>query len=135
MDAANAFIERHQLTIDLTVVWIVILSCFVIAVGLFTAWWTLRGTYDQTAVGRALKRQKASLTVAFFSNGVYWSAVLAAHYTGHRMIPLLGIALRLLFAGGMVAAAVFVGLFVRALRREIGRERTGIAPLVESPSD
>ena len=135
MDAANAWIERHQLIIDVTVVWIVIFSCFVIAVGLFTAWWTLRGTYDQTAVGRALKRQKASLTVSFLANGVYWSAVLAAFYTGHRLSPWLGLVLRLTFAGGMLAAAVFVGLFVRALRQEMGRERVGIAPLVKPTPD
>ena len=129
MDAINDWLQRHELAIDLAVIFIVVVSGYIIAAAMFTAAWTLRGTHDQTAVGRALKRQKVSLGVAFLANAVYWSVVLYAYYTGYIPSVAGKTLLRLIFAGGMLFGAVFASLFVRALRREIGRERYGVAPL------
>ena len=131
-----AWLQRHDVTIDLITIWTVVLSALVIAGGLAVAWWTLRGTHDQTAVGRTLKWQKIALAVAFFVNGLYWGVVLTAYYTGYIVNLWEKVALRLLFSGGMLAGAVCVFLFVRALRREIDAEESwGTAPLAASHED
>lgn len=131
-----AWLHRHDVTIDLITIWTVALSALVIAGGLAVAWWTLRGTHDQTAVGRTLKWQKIALAVAFFVNGLYWGVVLTAYYTGYIVGLWEKVALRLLFSGGMLIGAVCVFLFVKALRAEIdAEEQYGIAPLAGPQED
>ena len=130
MDTLANWLQRHDLTIDLITIWTVVVSAVIIAAGLAVAWWTLRGTHDQTTVGRSLKWQKITLAFAFIVNAAYWGVVLVAYYTGYMVGLWEKVALRLLFSGGMLVGAVVVFWFVRTLRREIHREQSwGTAPL------
>jgi hypothetical protein len=105
--------------IDLITIWAVVLSAFVIGLGLLVAWLVLRDTRDQTRVGVTLKWQKLALSLAFLVNGCYWGIVLLAYYTGFIVDFWDKMVLRLFFAGTMMAGAVFVSLFIRELLVEI----------------
>lgn len=136
MTGVSEWLQRHDLTIDLITIWTVVVSAVIIASGFAVAWWTLRGTHDQTAVGRALKWQKITLAFAFTVNAAYWGVVLAAYYTGYIVGLWEKAALRFLFSGGMLTGAVVVFWFVRTLRKEIHREQQwGTAPLAGHQPD
>ena len=135
MDTLANWLQRHDLTIDLITIATVVVCAYIIAAGLFVAAWTLLGTHDQTAVGRTLKWQKFALAGAFFVNGIYWTVVLTAYFAGYIVGVWEKIALRLVFSGGMLVGAVFVFLFVRALRSQIGVTEYGSAPLAGPQDD
>jgi len=129
MDGLSAFLQRHDVTIDLITIWLVVVAAAFTAIDLFRAAWELRGTEDQTDLGRDLKRQKVALGLVSFVNGFYWAFVLFAYYTDYVPGMWEKSAIRLVFAGGMVLGSVFVRLFIRSLRKERCRGTTGSIPL------
>lgn len=123
------WLQAHDLAVQVIVVWIVALSSFAIALAMFTAWLTLRGTRDQTKVGMTLKWQKIAVSTALLANGMYWSMVLVSFYYDWRADFWDRMALMLVFSIGMMTGAVFALLFAYHLRRESRSGREGAIPL------
>jgi Trk-type K+ transport system membrane component len=123
---AEAWITRHDLTIDLVTVWTLAVGFAALALVELVTWLTMVGARDETTLGKRLRPKK--LGSAFICTGMstLYSLTLYAYYREHQFDVWSVFALRILIIAGIVTAVTFGVRFVTALRREVwgwdGRE-------------
>ena len=112
------FVRRHDVTLDLIVVWSLCVGALTMSVAKLVAWWTIRGTADSTMVGVSLKQQKLSESVFWFGLSLLYGMTLAAFYFAHRFGPPERTALRVILMVAVVTSVYYVSRFIYYLRRE-----------------
>jgi Trk-type K+ transport system membrane component len=116
---AEAWITRHDLTIDLVTVWTLAVGFAALALVELVTWLTMVGARDETTLGKRLRPKK--LGSAFICTGMstLYSLTLYAYYREHQFDVWSVFALRILIIAGIVTAVTFGVRFVTALRREV----------------
>lgn len=117
-DAIERWITAHDLTLDLVTVWCLAIGFGVLALVKIVSVAALRGSHDQTDVGRSLKVQKAAEAVACVAMATLYGLTLYGYYDGYQFGVWERFGVRLIVAGGVLIASVFGVRFVLALRRE-----------------
>lgn len=127
----TAWLQRHDLTLDLITVWALALGFGLFGLVKLMSWWTLRKQADQTMVGVSLKKQKLGEMFLGFGMATLYSMTLFAYYIYGTPF---GFWERLAVRAGLVVAVVFASyhgvLFGYHLWRESRGGRTGPIPLV-----
>lgn len=115
---AEAWIDRHDLTIDLITVWCLAVGFAVLALVEFVTWLSMRGALDQTRVGQRLRPKKLGYALICVAMSTLYSLTLYAYYREHHFGVWSVFALRVLIIVGIVTASVFGVRFIAALRDE-----------------
>ena len=115
---AEAWIDRHDLTVDLITVWCLAVGFAVLALVEFATWLSMRGALDQTRVGQRLRPKKLGYALIAVAMSTLYSMTLYAYYQHHQFGVWSVFALRVLIIVGIVTASVFGVRFITALRDE-----------------
>lgn len=107
----------HSETLDIITYWFLLAGSFVLGVAKLVSWWVLRGTTDVERLGRSLKRQKLSESIAWFSLSGLYATMVAVSY-GYRPMEHERLLLRLTLWFAISLAAVYVILFVGDLKND-----------------
>lgn len=118
MTAVWEFIKRHDVTLDLIVVWALCLGAFTMGTAKMIAWWTIRTTRDATAIGASLKKQKLSEGVFWYALSLLYAMTLAAFYWSHQFGLPERTALRVVLMVAIVVSIYYVARFIYYLRRD-----------------
>jgi len=125
----DAFLSRHDLTIDLLIVWTMAVGFYVYALVKFVSWGVLRSQADVTMVGVSLKHQKIAEAGLGLAMGTLYGMTLVAYYTGHSF----GAWERVLLRGMVVFVMLLGGIFGLRFLYYLGRESRLTAPDDTSP--
>lgn len=100
----NAFLARHDVTIDLLTVWVLTVGFYLYAVVKIVSWGVLSSQSDVTMVGVSIKHQKLAEAGLGLAMGTLYAMTLYAYYAGHTYDAWERVLLR-----GMVMAALLIG--------------------------
>lgn len=115
---AEAWVDRHDLTIDLITVWSLAVGFAVLAVVELATWLSLRGSLDQTRVGQRLRPKKLGYALICAAMSMLYGLSLYAYYREHQFGVWSVFGLRVLIVVGIITAAAFGIRFILALRDE-----------------
>ena len=136
MTDLNAWLQRHDLTIDLITVWSFCLGFAVFGVVKATSWWTLRRQKDQTMVGVSLKRQKLGEALIGAGMSTLYGMTLYAYYVdGTRFSFWSRLGIRSALIVTILLVTWFGVQFVYYLRRASTSKQHGTIPLAHESED
>ena len=118
----EAWMMRHDLTLDLITVWSISAGLHVWALVKAYSWWVIWHTRDRTAIGRTMRPQKAAEAVMGLSLALLYDLTLFAYYTGWIPTFWQRLALRLLLIVAVIGASAWGLRFAAALRATRHRE-------------
>ena len=118
MNAVWEFLNRHDVTLDLIVVWALCLGAFTMGTAKMIAWWTIRSTRDATRIGVSLKKQKLSEGVLWYALSLLYAMTLTAFYNAQRIGPPERTALRVVLMVAIVVSIFYLARFIYYLRRD-----------------